>query len=258
MLFSNHSKIFLVTASITLVVLLTACATSSGDYQHRTFSHKQIRDRGLVVLGVVPFGDQESAMRTTKRSKILSKAIGRHRGEFPLVSAESAKKELSENYPLIMAAYQKQGALGRKELELIRQSKILSRYALIARIDSNRRDHPPKTYKEQFDGSGKLREDRHDVIVSSRRTLSVTAKVYDLEFGKVVWQARRVPSPVNTATYVVYKGDKFAHALQIATMNHLTNGSLKHLPPPFPPLESVFEEAVDQVVRALPSDSQKP
>ena len=169
MLFSNHLKTSVVAASIMLFAMLAACATSTGDYQHRTFSHKQVRDRGLVVLGVVPFGDQESAMRTTKRSKTLSKAVGRYRGEFPLVSADSAKKELGESYPLIMAAYQQQGILGRQELEMIRQSKILSRYALIARIDSNRRDHPPNTYKEQFDSSGKLREDRHDVIVSSRR-----------------------------------------------------------------------------------------
>lgn len=228
------------------------CATR-GDYNHRSLSHGQISEKGLMVLGVVPFSEQETAMRTNKRSTALSKAVAEARSDYPLVSTSAAKKELGQSYADIMAAYRRNGMLGFEEFEKIRQSRVLSRYVMIAGIDGEKLDHPPERYKEHYDNIGKLRSDKHEIIVSSRRSLSVTAKVYDLRTGRVVWKVTRTPSPSNSASYIVYKGDSFARAVQAAAMNRLSNGSLQHLPPPFPSRETAFEQALEQIVEALPS-----
>jgi hypothetical protein len=236
-----------------IVLGMTACAAPGDDYHHGRFDARDVHQRGLVVLGVTSSMQKEPLYRSMQWSKILGKAVRKQRGHYPLVQAEKLRDMMGSDYATVLASVQKHNELGREELALIRRAPLLARYAMVAQLQGDTLEHPPKR-EVPVEKNGEVRSDRVAVVLSSRRRVTVLARVYDLDTGKLVWQRSRSASPVNETEYTVYKGDSFSEALTVATLNTLKNGSLTHKNPDFPTFASAFGEAVTLLAAQLPGN----
>lgn len=244
------------TVTLLLAVLfmcVSGCVAPGADIHHRSFNHRSVQDRGLAIIGVVSSDKNHATYRSAGWSKTLSKSVKKHHDEFPLRSASDTRKAMgAEDYSTVMKSLHQNNELYSRELQLIRKSKIISRYAMVARIESDKLENPPHQRIPMTNGRGEVYRDRVALRLTSKRTVTVSAQIYDLETGLIVWQKTENSSPENVATYTDYNGKSFTSALTAATMNKLANGSLDRKPPVFPDFKSAFGEAIDKLTNSLP------
>ncbi len=239
-------------ALITVLLLLSACIATRNEYRHRSFNYHSVQKEGIAVIGMASADKPSKPYLYLSWSKSLEKSIRNKRQLYPLVSAIDSRKALAGNYTAVLDGFQKNNELSPGELQLVKQAPIAARYALFARIERNQLDRPPYQEIPMRNSHGETLSDRSRVILTSRRIVTVSAKVYDLRSGRIVWQKVREAAPENNASYVVYRGDSFAGALTTATLNTVHNGVLSKKPPKFPDFHFALDKVLNNIADQLP------
>ena len=226
--------------------------TPGGDYQHRSFHSRSIENDGLAVVGVVSAEKKSPAYQYLKWSKTMESSIREHHKQYPLISAVSVKNALDENYTKVLGHYRKYGELDRQGMSLLHKAPIVARFGILARIESDQLNRPPKQENPVKNAHGEVLDDRTMLVLSSQRTMTVLASVYDLKSGRLVWQRRREVSLTNNANYVDYRGKSFAGALTVATLNTVSNGTMTRQPPDYPSQDVTLNKIMEDIASQLP------
>jgi hypothetical protein len=211
--------------------ILTACVASQSSFQHRSFHAQTIQEGGLAIMGVVEANRINPSYQYLDWSKRLERSVVLENLNYPVVPALSIKKALGANYTAVLNGFQLNNELGSTEKDIIRRAPIIARYGLFARIERDHTELPRRQELPVKNARGEIAKDREKVVLSSRRTVTVSAKVYDFKTGQIVWQKTSEASPLHHATYINYRGGSFTGALPAATHNSVRNGSLsRHAP----------------------------
>jgi len=243
-------KLFITFAVILLT--FTACAVKPTDsYQANSFNPKTING-GLAIMGVVSSYKKNSISYYYSWAKTLEASVSKHR-KIPLITAKSVKKKLKGNYSFILNNYQETNKLNATELKLIRHAGLIAKYGLFASIDRNIQNKLTEQVYGVRDVNGYMMRDRSRVVLETERIVRVSAKVFDLTTGKVVWQTTREIAPKRKAEFIAYNGKSFSNELTIATVNTLSNGVYESRQPRAPDFEYTLGIVLDDIAKQLPT-----
>ncbi len=241
--------------SIVLLTLtiLSGCAVQQTNYIHHSFNYRSIQEDGIAIVGMVEAKKRSKIFRYLDLSRQLESAVVNQNDKYPLVSAKQTKKALGKNYVIVLDGYQRLNELGIAEYDLIRSAPIVARFGMFARIERSELERPPAYERPVKDSSGKKSFNRVEEVLISRRILTISAKVYDLKNGRLVWQTVREVAPQNENVYVKYDGKSFVGALTIATLNTVKNGTLTKKPPAYPGKEATMNVLLTDIASKLPT-----
>lgn len=246
------SVIKLIGSMVLALAILSGCVGSGTNYQHNSFNYRSIQDDGLAIIGMVDAEKRGKVFQYLDLSRQLEVAVVGEHEKYPLFSAKQTKRALGKNYSIVLDGYQRMNELGIAEYDLIRRAPIVARFGMFARIERSDVEQLA-TYERLVKGAdGKPIPNRVEEVLTSRRILTISAKVYDLKNGRLVWQKVREVAPQNENIYVKYDGKSFAGALTIATLNTVQNGTLKKKPPAYPARESAMSALLEDLASKLP------
>lgn len=252
--FRIRRRVFLQSVFIVLLVLVssTACVARGGNYDHRSFHNRSIEEDGLAIVAVVSAQKNIPTYENLDWSKRLENSVRVKHDQYPLVSAVSIKNALAKNYTTVLGNYRKYGDLDRESFALIRKAPIVARFGMFVRIERDQVYRPPRKELPVKNAQGEIMTDRVMLVLSSQRIMAVSASVYDLKTGRIVWRRVREVSPQNNASYVDYRGKSFAGALTVATLNTVNNGTISRKPPDYPSRNFTLKKAMDDIASQLP------
>lgn len=247
------SSIKSITSMVLVLTILTGCVSQRTNYEHSSFNYRSVQSGGLAVIGMVDSKSRGKVYQYLDLSRQLETAVVSEREKYPLFSAKQTKKALGKNYAIVLDGYQHMNELGIAEYDHIRRAPIVARFGLFARIERSETERP-EVYERLVKGAdGKPIPNRVEEVLTSRRILTISAKVYDLKNGRLVWQKVREVSPKNENVYVKYDGKSFAGALTIATLNTVQNGTIKKKPPAYPDKAGAMSALLADLASKLPT-----
>lgn len=241
-----------VTSVVLVLTILTGCVSHRTNYEHSSFNYRSVQDGGIAIIGMVDSKRTGKVYQYLDLSRQLETAVISERQKYPLFNAKQTKKALGKSYATVLDGFQRLNELGIAEYDLIRRAPIVARYGMFARIERSDTERP-EGYERLVKGAdGKPIPNRVEEVLTSRRILTISAKVYDLKNGRLVWQKVREVAPQNENVYVKYDGKSFAGALTIATLNTVQNGTLNKKPPNYPDKASAMSALLKDLASKLP------
>lgn len=237
---------------VLILMILTGCVSPRTNYQHNSFNYRSIQDGGLAIIGMADSKKKSKVFEYLDLSRQLETAVVTEHEKYPLFSAKQTKKALGKNYSTVLDGYQRLNELGIAEYDLIRRAPIVARFGMFARIERSELEQPAAFERLVKGPDGKPIPNRIEHVLTSRRVLTISAKVYDLKNGRLVWQKVREVAPQNERVYVKYDGKSFAGALTIATLNTIQNGTLNKKPPAYPARERAMSALLQDLASKLP------
>ncbi len=248
----NIPKIKIYPLVVLIIAPLSSCVSPQHNYHHRSFNPHSIQKGGLAIIGVVTSENKNPSYRYLSWAKSFEQSVKRKKHLYPLISAIDVRQKLGINYQTVLNNYQQFNELGFTEKELLRRAKLIAKYGLVARIERNiEQDLPNKLYSVR-NVKGEIIPDQSKVVLSSQRVVTVSAKVYNLNTGQLVWQNLRETAPTNQREYITYHGKSFTGALTIATLNTFANGGYKAKRPKAPSMEFALRIVLDDLAEQLP------
>ena len=183
-------------------IVLCSCATRiAGLKQSESFVYSNVLSGKVGVGGVTSVMENLEDGRKSALANLLRTELLEERKEYNVVpSGTLAAKIGKAKYGQVMESYKAEGVLTDESLALLKPAATVSRYVAFARIENDnvsngRSEIPDRNEKgEAIPNSGRI-------STSTKRTMTASLNIYDLQNGDVAWSGSVTKSATNTQEY---------------------------------------------------------
>ncbi len=206
--YTTRSAAFLLLAGLFLI--LGGCATKVIGLRHDpSFTYDSIAGSRIAIGGVASSAVRLSRGYIRKYNGILREEFLKQRPGYPMAQAGLVESALGKKaYLEMLDDYSATGTLSAQWASAIKASVKDVRYVVFARLGESEITYDKSTtnvYKKSRNAEGK--EIRHltgyNITLNTRREMSASLRIHDLDDGRYVWGGTVSKSPSNSKFYTV-------------------------------------------------------
>jgi hypothetical protein len=199
---SRYFKLFFSVFFVSLSFFgLTACTPKmNGLFQDPSFTYASMTQNGFAIGGVAIPKDQKSntdpatVAQESHYAELLREGILNARPGVLIMPAGEVAQALGEKYDPMMTYYAYRDVAADEYLKMIQSKTTHIRYVMFTSIPSN-------------NTSQVMTDNGDNLTYTSYRTVTVSAKIYDLNTDQIVWSGSLSESAQNTNTYATTQID---------------------------------------------------
>jgi hypothetical protein len=232
--------------------LLGCVSGGAGVLQRDSFQYPAILSGRLAIGGVIARGEPLEQEHRTKLAELLRSQLLEERHDYPVTPVEEVFSRLGPlKYQQMLSDYETKGILSRDWMTVIKSSLGNQRYLSFAQIENNQvtldRNETAST-----DEHGEIVPGSERVITTSKRTLTATLNIYDLEAGELVWSGAFTRSLENQKSYAKDLAFDFVSALKSGKVSDPESESRKYPYPKAPEVSQVLTKVFQSFAERLP------
>lgn len=246
-----------------LSLLLSGCTPSvQGLYVAPSFTYHSIHQDNIGVAGVVPTYGDISIPRSINYSNIVQTQMNtRYPGLGVMPAGEVARALGSAGYKKMLTYYSAYGVVKGSTLKELHEHIRRMRYLTFARITQNHVSRSNNTVDDNYNQSGKPTS--QDTIYTTKRSVTVSIKIYDTQLERAVWMGtvsgskqnkNDYPRPLIT-TNSSNIGSQLLAGLGDGLLSSVTRKEYHY--PSAPGAAAVFSDALAGMTAHLPKMSNK-
>jgi len=227
---------------------LAGCSSLSADLEHASSTSEH---NNVALLGVTVRKGVKSDLRVLSLTKTLGREIRRERqlGTLPMVLTRKALG--AKAHDKILENFTEVAGLSQESQKALRQARLGSRYAIIARLENNQVRNIKLVYAKD-DKRRDFLQNRTDARVAAERLVTLSAVVYDTRSGREIWRQAYKVSATSESMKAVFEGDSFVGNMVASVANVLNNGLASESGPPAPSLPQTVNAGLVEIARGMP------
>ena len=234
--------------SIPLTLLAAGCAGSFSNGPRNNFAPNSV-----AVLGVVQKQGLEVPISEYRLANDLEKLLRDNHSYTVMPLVEARNQMGAERHEILLKRVAGNGSLDREDTRMLRQMNFPVGTGVILALIGNEQEKLEPERLALRDNSGKVLTDREHVVLSTLRSVSLTATLVDLATERVQMHNEFNYESIERKRYVQYSsGASFGSTVAARLANTVTNGLSKPDWPEAPGLYDSFYELLTDVAAELP------
>ena len=232
--------------SFSLGLLATGCTPLSGGFG------TAIAPGSVAVLGVVQRTGLNIPVNEYRLAGDLEDLLSENRN-YSVMPIELVRQSLgAERHDLLLRRVAQSGSLDSADLRMLSRVNLPTRMGVLLTITGNEEIKHKAEHLEVHDGQGQLFKDREHLVLSTSRTVSLTATLVNLGLQRVRLHNEFSYESTERKRYLEYRGSTFSSSVAARLANTVANGVRKPDWPDAPNVYSSFYELLNDVADELP------
>ncbi len=206
----------------------------------------------VAVLGVVQREGLKIPVNEYRLAADLETML-RENHRYSVMPVDQVRLGLSkQGHDLLLRRVASYGTLDDSDVQMLKRAKLPTRMAVVLAITGDEVSKMDKERLQLRDNSGKLLNDREHVILSTARSVSLSATLVDLGLGRVRMHNDFTYESVERKRYLQYSGSSFTGTVAAKLANTVANGVRQPEWPDPPGLYGSFYQLLGDVAQELP------
>ena len=236
-----------------VLALLAGCAALAlgGCVIPSPYAETAAEPSSVAVLGVTTADGVRGINRSTAALDLVE-ALGEG-GRRRVVPPVRVRDVLgAERLGELLRRHARSGALDERDRRTLANAALGTRFALVARVESDAVRELEPRYAGVPDAAGRPLPDRTGVQLTTRRETRLSAEIVDLASGESPWRRAYVVTPERRRAHTYYHGSSFSGSVAAMVANKMINGRRRPSHPPAPPLRAALRALFTEVASGLP------
>jgi len=230
-----------------LLQSLSLGLVASGCASHHPESAELVVPNSVAVLGIVQRDGLKIPINEYRLASDLEVLL-REDHRYSVMPFQQVRLALGKDrHELLLKRLAGSGELDSSDLHMLSKSRLPTKMAVVLAITGDEIESLPEERLQLRDNQGRLLNDRQHLILSTMRSVSLTATLVDLGVGRVRMHDNFQYQSVERKRYMSYSGSSFSGSVAATLANTVANGVRKPKWPAAPGLYGSFYELISDV-----------
>ncbi len=237
--------------SLSYGLIASGCATHHPEL-YNGVGGAAIAHNSVAVLGVV----QQAGLRIPVNEYRLAtdlEILLREEQRHSVMPYKQVRIALgAERHDLLLKRLANAGELDSTDLTMLNGANLPTKMAVALTVTGNEVTNLPEERVKLRDHQGQVLSDREHLVLSTMRSVTMTATLVELGLGRVRMHDSFNYQSIERKRYLHYSGSSFSGSVAASLANTVANGVRAPKAPPAPGLYSSFYELLNDVAAKLP------
>ncbi|MBX2884300.1 MAG: hypothetical protein KTR32_30375 [Granulosicoccus sp.] len=235
---------------LALLCMISACGPGDGTRYPGPGQHAE---DAIAILGIASSGEFKPKVNHAGLASELAARLA-ERGDLRLVPATQVRRVIgNSDYSKLTKSFRENGRFSAEEMRTLMAADLRTSRAIILRLESDETEKLPVYRQAVYNQAGVRVVDRERRIYAKRRTTALTARIFDLRSGQLVWYRKYRISPENRSVSRQYLGSSFSGTVAAEVANTVINGFGGDNYPSAPSLNGSLRALIQEVALKIPS-----